>query len=273
MANFDSLAVNFGLYTLKPWSSIICYNMFRLKRKNNNEGLLTFVKENLLESKAYISQRIFSFCSSSLWDERITDSSICPNLPSLIAIFRPFLANFLPSTQISFTKLRFRLRCWTGLILNWLKSYDTKCKYIFPDLANSWNDKWPFFPTISSRFFAIYIIIFHKTEIQMVIGSKVMTQNANGAVITRRRSFHLFYFSLFEHFRCQLIICAPNSSNLPFQDEQFWCPFCRSWGSLHQCRACFDLHSIALQWTVWLYRPEMIRIKNGKWYETYQYKQ
>ena len=118
MANFDSLAVNFGLYTLKPWSSIICYNMFRLKRKNNNEGLLTFVKENLLESKAYISQPIFSFCSSSLWDERITDSSNCPNLPGLIAIFRPFLANFLTSTQISFTKLRFRRSFW-GAVQVW----------------------------------------------------------------------------------------------------------------------------------------------------------
>ena len=70
------------------------------------------------------------------------------------------------------------------------------------------------------------------------------------------------FFSTF-----QMSICAPNSSNLPSQDEQFWCPFGRSWGSLHQCRACFDLRSIALQWTVWLYRPEMIRIKNEKRYE------
>ena len=42
------------------------------------------------------------------------------------------------------------LRCWTGLNLNWFKSYDTKCKYIFLDFANSRNDKWPF-STISSQ--------------------------------------------------------------------------------------------------------------------------
>jgi hypothetical protein len=39
--------------------------------------------------------------------------------------FQPFLS---PSTQISFTKLRFALRCWMDLNLNWFKIYDTKRK-------------------------------------------------------------------------------------------------------------------------------------------------
>ena len=48
------------------------------------------------------------------------------------------------------------LRCWTGLYLNLFKSYDTKCKYFFLDLATHeiMNAR---FSTISSQFSAIYI--------------------------------------------------------------------------------------------------------------------
>ena len=60
------------------------------------------------------------------------------------------------------------LRCWTGLYLNWFKSYDTKCKYIFLDLATHEMINGRFL-TISSQFSAIYINIFHKTEVQTVI--------------------------------------------------------------------------------------------------------
>ena len=58
------------------------------------------------------------------------------------------------------------------------------------------------FTTISSQFSAIYMNIFHKTEVQMVIlrcwtGLNLnylnfMTQNANGAVTNRRENTQLF---------------------------------------------------------------------------------
>ena len=57
------------------------------------------------------------------------------------------------------------LICWTGLYLNWFKSYDTKYKYIFLDLGNVNGH----FSTVSSQIPAIYINIFNKTEGQTVI--------------------------------------------------------------------------------------------------------
>ena len=42
-----------------------------------------------------------------------------------MAVFRPFVALFLPTTKQVQTVI---LRCWTGLILNWFKSYNKKRK-------------------------------------------------------------------------------------------------------------------------------------------------
>ena len=66
-------------------------------------------------------------------DKRDAACSNRPNQPSLIAIFWPFLANFLLCTKI-FHKTEVQtgiLRCWRGLNLNWFKSYDTKLLTIF----------------------------------------------------------------------------------------------------------------------------------------------
>ena len=77
------------------------------------------------------------------------------------------------------------LRCWMGLNLNWFKSYDTKCKYIFSDLANLRNVNGHF-STNSSQFSAIYFtkLRFRRSfwgaeRVWTSIGSKVMIQNVN----------------------------------------------------------------------------------------------
>ena len=52
----------------------------------------------------------------------------------------PFFLYIFHKTELQTVILRY----WTVLNLNWFKSYDSKCKYIFLDLVNSQNDKWPF---------------------------------------------------------------------------------------------------------------------------------
>ena len=86
------------------------------------------------------------------------------------------------------------LRFLTGLNLDWFKSYSLRCS--LRPCASSANsqkiatDKWPFYNHIW-QFFANYMCIFHKTEIQTVIlrcltslnliGTKVVKQNAKTA--------------------------------------------------------------------------------------------
>ena len=77
-----------------------------------------------------------------------------PHPPALIAVFDHFWSFFWQLPFI-FHKTEVQtviLRCWTAPNLNWFKSYGTKCKYFFLDLANSQNDKFRFV-TISSHFF------------------------------------------------------------------------------------------------------------------------
>ena len=67
-------------------------------------------------------------------DKRDAACSNRPNQPSLIAIFWPFLANFLPCTKI-FHKTEVQtgiLRCWRGLNLNWFKKLWHKTSYYLP---------------------------------------------------------------------------------------------------------------------------------------------
>ena len=45
-----------------------------------------------------------------------------------MSVLQPFVAIFLPTTWLSFTKLKFILRCWTGLRFDWSKSHDTNAK-------------------------------------------------------------------------------------------------------------------------------------------------
>ena len=64
------------------------------------------------------------------------------------------------------------LRCLMGVNLNWFKSYGLRCsKRPCKCSVNSKNvatDKWPFYDHVGP-FFAKDMVIFHKTEIQMVI--------------------------------------------------------------------------------------------------------
>ena len=64
------------------------------------------------------------------------------------------------------------LRCLMGLNLLWCTSYDTKHKmqkmHISDNSPKFESDKWPFYNRFWS-FFANYMNIFHKTEIQTVI--------------------------------------------------------------------------------------------------------
>ena len=74
----------------------------------------------------------------------------------------------------SFTKLRFQmviLRCLMGLNFNWFETYGPRCS-LRPRMSsvNSQKiatDKWPFYNHIWP-FFANYMNIFYKTEIQTV---------------------------------------------------------------------------------------------------------
>ena len=80
------------------------------------------------------------------------------------------------------------LRCFMVLNLNRFKSYDTKCNYIFPDLANSRNVNGHS-STISSQFSAFYINSKYYSQnwisnghFELLKGSepqKVMAQNVN----------------------------------------------------------------------------------------------
>ncbi len=69
--------------------------------------------------------------------------------------FWPFVCNYMNIFQKA-EVLTVILRCWTGLDLNWFKSYDTKCKYIFLDLATLEIINGRFL-TISKQFSAISV--------------------------------------------------------------------------------------------------------------------
>ena len=88
---------------------------------------------------------------------------------------RPFLAIFFAKCMFIFNKtevLTVILRCLAGLNLDWFKNYGLRCslrscacsaKSQKRQLINS------HFTCISGHFFANYMIIFHKTKVQMVI--------------------------------------------------------------------------------------------------------
>ena len=64
------------------------------------------------------------------------------------------------------------LRCLTGLNLDWFKSYGLRCSLrLHASSANSKKRQLinSHFKTIYGHFFANYMFIFHKTEIQTVI--------------------------------------------------------------------------------------------------------
>ena len=74
------------------------------------------------------------------------------------------------------------LRCLMGLNLNWFNIHGLRCSrrphassVNFKKIA---TDKWPFYNQIRS-FFANYMFIFHKTEIQTVILRCLMVLNLN----------------------------------------------------------------------------------------------
>ena len=140
----------------------------------------TFIKGHRLKKYLYSLIRRFQPKRKELQISLFIGNRLHP--PALIAVSRPFLAIFLTTMYLSiFHKTEVQtviLRCWRGLNLNWFKSYDTKCKYFSSDLANSWNVNGCF-STISSQFFAIYINIFHKTEVQTVILRCWMGLNLN----------------------------------------------------------------------------------------------
>ena len=58
----------------------------------------------------------------------------CPHPPAKMAVFDQFSAIYMNIFHKTETQTAI-LRCWMGLYLNWFKSYDTKCKCIFLDLA------------------------------------------------------------------------------------------------------------------------------------------
>ena len=74
------------------------------------------------------------------------------------------------------------LRCWTGLNLDWFKSYGLRCSLRpHASSANSQKiatDKWPC-NDHTWPFFANYMFIFHKTEIQTVILRCLTSLNLN----------------------------------------------------------------------------------------------
>ena len=62
------------------------------------------------------------------------------------------------------------LRCSTGLNLDWSKSYGLRCSVNSPKIA---TDNWPFYDHVWS-FFANYMFIFQKTDIQMMVISRIL---------------------------------------------------------------------------------------------------
>ena len=97
------------------------------------------------------------------------------NVPLYMTFVRPFLAIFLPYVCSSFYKnevLTVILRCLTGLNLDWFKSYGLRCSLrLHASSANSKKRQLinSHFKTIYGHFFANYMFIFHKTEIQTII--------------------------------------------------------------------------------------------------------
>ena len=74
------------------------------------------------------------------------------------------------------------LRCLMGLNLDWFKIYGLWCKWrpcaCLANFQKIATDKWSFYYT-SGHFFAKYVLIFHKTEIQTVILKCLKILNLN----------------------------------------------------------------------------------------------
>ena len=114
------------------------------------------------------------------------------------------------------------LRCLTGRNLDWLKTYDTKCK-LRPrsGLANTETDHQNLqlingsFMTISGHLFANYMNIYHKTEIQAVIlrcliGTTVMTQNAKKTTKMQKTQMSYFFTKSQKHGNEKVCILCHN---------------------------------------------------------------
>ena len=93
------------------------------------------------------------------------------------------------------------LRCLMGLNFNWFKSYGLRCS-LRPraSSANSQKiatDKWPC-NDHTWPFFANYMCIFHKTEIQMVILRCLTSLNLNWykSYDTKCKFFHFRFFAI-----------------------------------------------------------------------------
>ena len=75
-----------------------------------------------------------------------------------------------------------KMRCLTGLNLDWFKSYGLRCS-LRPCACSANSQKRHLinshFTTISGQFFANYMIIFHKTEVQTVILRCLTSLNLN----------------------------------------------------------------------------------------------
>ena len=80
------------------------------------------------------------------------------------------------------------LICSAGLNFDWFKKYGLKCVCVQGyELTKIETDKWPFYDPFWP-IFANYMLIFHKSEVQMIIlrswvqilnGTNVMTNNNN----------------------------------------------------------------------------------------------
>ena len=113
--------------------------------------------------------------------------------------------HFWPSIAISmviFHKTEIQtviLRCITGLNLDWFKIYGLRCRMrLCVGSANSQKiatAKWPF-KTISGHFFASYMFIFHKTEVQTVILRCLTSLN----LIWIRHELQIFLTTVFLNF-------------------------------------------------------------------------
>ena len=100
-----------------------------------------------------------------------------------MAILRPFLAIFCQMYVCIFHKTEvymMNLRCLMGVNINLFKIYGLRCSERPCECSvNSKNvatDKWPFYDHVWP-FFAKYMVIFHKTEIQTVILRCFMSLN------------------------------------------------------------------------------------------------
>ena len=98
---------------------------------------------------------------------------------------RTLFGQFFAVCMFIFHKIEIQtviLKCWTGLLLDWFKRYGLRCNLCrCASSANSQKiatDKWKIYDNIWP-FFANYMFIFHKIEIQTVILRCLTSLNLN----------------------------------------------------------------------------------------------